>query len=204
MKASNTKVLDPALLRREVLRPLGLMVGSIIWFPPLLMPRFGPRWSTNPLMLLWALSLYLILHLFHYSGLLHQSCKVLDGQRGNHQMNVSTETILKLPASPLLIKRHGVETTKVLEFLSVPCHWLSSLSQLEELYFLGVPHAIREVLGEEFPPEGFPSNGFLPFLHDWFHVDPLMLRLSRRHMHCESQSVICRTYLRVEDSLHVL
>ena len=68
---------------RETPRPLGLMVGSIIWSPSLLMPRFGPRWSTNPLWLLWllwALTLHLTLHLLHNPGLLHQSSEILDGQ----------------------------------------------------------------------------------------------------------------------------
>jgi len=70
MSASTTKALDPVLLGRKTPRPLGLVVGHIVRFPPLLMPLFGPRWSTNP-RVLWALTFYLVLHLLHHPGLLH-------------------------------------------------------------------------------------------------------------------------------------
>jgi len=117
-----------ALLGRETPRPLGLMVGSIIWPPPLLMSRFGPRWSTNSLWLLglfWALAFYPTFHLLHHPGLLHQSGKVLDGQGSHHQTDITAEAILELTASPLLIKWQCVEAAEVLESLSILCHGLS-------------------------------------------------------------------------------
>jgi len=63
--------LHSTLLGRKTPRPLRLMVRSVIWSPLLIMSGLGPRWSTNPLRLLRPLTLYLILHLLHYSGLLH-------------------------------------------------------------------------------------------------------------------------------------
>jgi len=107
MGSSTYITLNSALLRRKAPRPLRLMVGPIIWSPPLLVSRLGPRWSTNPLRrlwLLWALTFYLTFHLLHYSGLFHQGGKVLDGQRSHHQADITAETVLELTASPLLIK----------------------------------------------------------------------------------------------------
>jgi len=71
--------LDPTLLRRKTLRPLRLMVRFVIWSPPLLMSGLGPRWSPYPLRLLRPLTFHLVIHLLHYSGLPHQSSKILDG-----------------------------------------------------------------------------------------------------------------------------
>jgi len=127
MRASTLEALDPALLQREVPKPLGLIGRSIIWFPPLLMPWFGPRWFANPL-LLCTLSLYLILHLFHHSGLLYQRSKVLDGQWGYHQTNVPTEVVLKPMASPFFIEWQGVEAAKMLEPLCIFSQKFGSLS----------------------------------------------------------------------------
>jgi len=90
--ASTYVALYPALLGRETPRPLGLMVGSVIRPPTLIMPRFGPIWSTNPLRLmwlLWSLAFHLTFHLLYHSGLLHQSDKVLDGQKSHHQPDIT-------------------------------------------------------------------------------------------------------------------
>jgi len=46
---STNITLYPALLRGKVPRLLRLMVRSVVWSPPLLMSRLGPRWSTYPL-----------------------------------------------------------------------------------------------------------------------------------------------------------
>jgi len=102
--------LNSTLLRRKAPRPLRLMVGSIIWSPPLLMSGLGPRWSTNPLRrlwLLWALTFHLTFHLFHHPGLLHQSGKILDGQ-GSHHQRMS-------PRSPFLnfLHRHSSSSGRV-------------------------------------------------------------------------------------------
>jgi len=74
MRALTYVTLHSTLLRREAPRPLRLMVGSIIRSPPLLMSQLGPRWSTNPvwlMWLLWALTFYFTLHLLHHSSLLY-------------------------------------------------------------------------------------------------------------------------------------
>jgi len=131
VRASTYITLYSALLGRETLRPLGLMVRSIIWPPPLLMPRFGPRWSTNPLWLLgllWALAFYLTFHILHHSGLLHQSGQILDGQGNHHQTNITAESILKLAASPFFVEWQCVEVTEMLELLSVLSHKFAPLS----------------------------------------------------------------------------
>jgi len=107
VRASTNVALNSTLLRRKAPRPLRLMVRSVIWSPPLLMPRLGPRWSTDPLRwlwLLWALTFHLTLHLLHHPGLLHQSGKILDGQRCYHQANITAEAVLELTASPLPVK----------------------------------------------------------------------------------------------------
>jgi len=108
VRASTNIALNSSLLRRKAPRPLRLMVGSIIWSPPLLMSGLGPTWSTNPLRrlwLLWALTFHLTLHLLHHLGLLHQSGKILDGQRSHHQADITAKVILELTTPPLLIKR---------------------------------------------------------------------------------------------------
>ena len=69
--------------------------------------------------MLRALSFHLNFHLFHNSGLFHQGSKILDGQWGNHQTNVSPKVVLKFPASPFLIKWHSVKAAEVLELLSI-------------------------------------------------------------------------------------
>jgi len=150
---------NSALLRRKAPRLLRLMVWSIIRSPPLLRSGPGPRWSTDPLRRLWlqwALTFHLTLHLLHHSDLLYQSSKILDGQWCHHQANISPEAVLKLTASPLLVKRQGVETAEVFEPLSILCDSLPSLGQLEELYLLGVPDVVGKVLGEESLPESLP------------------------------------------------
>jgi len=117
--SSTCVTLHSTLLRRKTPRPLRLMRRSVIRSPPLVMSGFGPRWSTNPLRLLRPLTLYLILHLLHYPGLLHQSGKILDGQGCHHQANVTAESILELATSSLLIEWQGVETVEMLELLSI-------------------------------------------------------------------------------------
>jgi len=56
MRASAYVTLYSTLLGRKTPRPLGLMVGSIIRSPPLLMSRLRPRCSTVPPLLLHASS----------------------------------------------------------------------------------------------------------------------------------------------------
>jgi len=56
----------------------------------------------------------------------------------HHQADLTAETILEFPASPLLIKWHGVETVEVLEFLRILYYRLPSLSELEELHLLSI------------------------------------------------------------------
>ena len=119
MRAPTYVALHLTLLGRKTPRPLRLMRRSVIRSPPLVMFGLGPRWSTNPLRLLRPLTLYLILHLLHYPDLLHQSGKILDGQGCHHQANVVAESILELATSPLLIEWQGVETTEMLELLSI-------------------------------------------------------------------------------------
>ena len=77
MRASTYVTLHSVLLGRKAPRPLRLMVRSVIRLSPLLVPCLGPRWSTYPLRLLWALTFYFIFHLFHNSGFLHQCAKSL-------------------------------------------------------------------------------------------------------------------------------
>jgi len=71
--------LHSTLLGRKTPRPLRLMGRYVIWSPPLVVSRLGPRWSSNPLRLLGSLTLYLILHLLHHPGLLLRSGKILNG-----------------------------------------------------------------------------------------------------------------------------
>jgi len=117
--SSTCVTLHLTLLRRKTPRPLRLMNRSVIQSPPLVMSGLGPRWSTNPLRLLRPRTLYLILHLLHYPGLLHQSGKILYGQGCHHQANVAAESILKLATSSLLIERQGVKTAEMLELLGI-------------------------------------------------------------------------------------
>ena len=77
MRAPTLEALNSALLCRETPRPLVLVMRSVIRLPPLLMPRFGPRWSTYPLRLLWALTFYLIFHLLHHSAFSTSAAKSL-------------------------------------------------------------------------------------------------------------------------------
>ena len=71
MRAPTYVALHSTLLGRKTTKPLRLMRRSVIRPPPLVMSRLGPIWSTNPLRLLRPLTLYLILHLLHYFGLLY-------------------------------------------------------------------------------------------------------------------------------------
>jgi len=204
VRASTYIALYSTLLRRETPRPLRLMVGSIIWPPPLLVPRSGPRWSTNPLWLLWllwTLTFHLPLHLLHNPGLLHQTSEILDGQGSHHQTDIAAETILKLFASPLLIKWQGVETAEVLESLSILRHGLSPLSQLEEFHLLGVLNVVRKVLAEESLPESLPRHWLISLLKDGFGADPPMLRFPCEHIHRERQLVLCGAHLCIIDAL---
>ena len=119
MRAPTYVALHSTLLGRKTPRPLRLMRRSVIRSPPLVVSGLGPRWSTDPLRLVRPLTLYLVLHLLHYPGLLHQGGKVLDGQGCHHQANVAAEPILELATSPLLIEWQGLETAEVLELLSI-------------------------------------------------------------------------------------
>jgi len=92
----------------------------------------------------------------------------------------------------------------MLEFLSVLCHRLSSLSQLEEFLLRGIPDVVWEIFRGEFPPECLLSHRLVSLLHDGFGADPLMFGFSGEHIYCKCQPVIYWTHLRVEDSLHVL
>jgi len=163
--SSTLVALDPARWRRKPSRPLRLGVSPSIRFLLFLRSRLGPRWSSNFLLLL-VLSFHLYLHSIHDSSLLHQLRKVFDGKWGHHQTNVSFETILKLLASPLLIKWHGVEALEVLEHLCIFSYQLVPLGQLEELHLLSVSHAIREVLRQKLPLECLPSDLLMLLLHD--------------------------------------
>jgi len=121
--------LDQVGRGRKAYRPLRLWMRPSIRLLLLFNSRPGPKWSANPL--LWLLlGFYLYLHSLHDSGFFHQGRKVLDGKWGYHQANVSSETIVKLPAMPLLIEQHGVETPQMLEPLGVLGHWLVPLCQL--------------------------------------------------------------------------
>jgi len=107
VRTSTNITLNSTLLRRKAARPLRLRVGSIIWSSPLLMFGLKPRWSTNPLRrlwLLWTLTFHLMFHLLHHPGLLHQSGKILDGQRSHHQADITAETVLEHTTSSFLIK----------------------------------------------------------------------------------------------------
>jgi len=134
----------------------------------------------------------------------HQCSKILDGKWGYHRTNVSTETILKFPTSPLFIEWHRVESAEVFELLSILSYRLPSLGQLKKLHLFRISDVVWEIFREELPPEGPPSNRFLSLFHDGFHADPPMLCLSCKHIHCESQSVLHNTHLGVEYSLHVV
>jgi len=57
------------------------------------------------------------------------------------------------------------------------------LGQLWELYLFSIFDVVREILGEELPPEDILSNWYLPLLHDGLHADPLVLSLTREHVH---------------------
>jgi len=92
----------------------------------------------------------------------------------------------------------------MLELLSILCYRLPSLSELEELYFFGIPHTIREILIEEFPPECLLRHWFLPLFHDGFHADPPMLRFPDEHVYYEGQSVLCRAHFCIKNTLQVL
>jgi len=63
-----------------------------------------------------------MLHLLHYSGLLHQSSKILDGQWGYHQADISPKVVLEFSASSLLIEWQGVEVAEMFELLSIFRH----------------------------------------------------------------------------------
>jgi len=194
---------NSALLRRKAPRPLRLMVGSIIRSPPLLMSGLGPRRSTDPLRrlwLLWALTFHLTLHLLHHPGLLHQSGKILDGQGSYHQANITAKAVLKLTASPLLIKWQCIKAAEVFEPLSVLRHGLPSLGQLEELHFLGVPDVVWKILRDESLPECLPRHWLIPLLNDGSGAAPPMLRLFREHINRERQPVLRRAHLGVIDA----
>jgi len=186
MRAPTYVALHATLLGRKTPRPLGLMGRFVIWSPPLIMSRLGPRWSTNPLRLLRSLTLYLILHLLHYPGLLYQGSKILDGQGCYHQANISPEAVLKFLASSLLIERQSIEAAGVLELLNIVCHYLPSLGQLEEFHLLGISNAVWEIFREEFPPKGLPRHRLASLLHDGFCTDPPVLSLSSEHVYRES------------------
>jgi len=207
MRASTYVALNSALLWRKAPRPLRLMVWSIIRSLPLLMSGLGSRWSTDPLRrlwVLWALTFHHALHLLHHSGLLYQSDKILDGQGGYHQANITAKAVLELTASPLLVKWQCIEAIEVLEPLSVLCYSLPSLGQLEELHLLGVPDAIWKIFREEPLPKCLPRHRLLSLLKDGFGADPPMLCLSREHVYRERQHVLHRAHFGVIDALQVL
>ena len=168
------------------------------------MSGLGPRWSINPLRLLGSLTLYLILHLLHYPGLLYQSSNILDGQGCYHPANISPKAVLKFLASPLLIKRQSIEVTEVLELLSIFCHRLPSLGQLEEFHLLGISNVVWEIFREEFPPKGLPRHRLASLFHHGICADPLVLSLSGEHVYRESQPVLCWTCFCIKDPLQIL
>ena len=119
-------------------------------------------------------------------------------------MDVSPKTVLKFLTSPLLIEWQCVEMVEIFELLSILCHSLAPLCQLEEFHLLGIPDAVGEIFKEKFPPEGLPSDRLILLLHDELHENPSMLCLSYEYIYRKSYPVLRKAHFCIKYSLEVL